>query len=524
MEGVAAESGVARRAPRARQAGRVLGRQPHHDRRHDGDLLHRGRRRALRGLRLAGAAPRRRRRPRRDRRASWRGAADEARPTLVVTRTHIGIGSPRQDTPKAHGEPLGDENVALTKEDYGWPEDAQFLVPDEVRDAYAAVARARRRGPASCGTTPAMRCARDARRARRASSGAACAASCPPAGPTGLAASRSRTPAPRRHAQSSGQAIDRVAPRLPELVGGSADLAGSNLTDDHGRRRRRAADYAGRNLHFGIREHAMGAIINGMLAHGGVRAVRRRRSSSSATTCARRSGSRRCRACRRSSCSRTTRSYLGEDGPTHQPIEQLASLRAMPNLLVLRPAEAQRDAGGVEGRARAARPPRRARTHAPEARAVPLRRRFAARRRATSRAAAYVLREATGGAPEVVLIAHRQRGARSRSRAATRLEEDGTPTRVVSMPCQELFVEQPREYRDAVLPPRVRARVVGRGGRHVRLGALRGRCRRDGRHRPVRPLGARRPGGGRARHQRSTRVVAARAPHARDRRTAGRRT
>jgi transketolase len=380
--------------------------------------------------------------------------ADEARPTLVVTRTHIGIGSPRQDTPKAHGEPLGEENVRITKRNYGWPEDSSFLVPDEVRDEYAKVAeRGAEAGRAWDEAMAAWSAAHPelARELERRVDGEL------PAGwADALVAESFEDAGAAATRQSSGKAINLVAPHLPELVGGSADLAASNLTTIDGGGDVTAADYAGRNLHFGIREHAMAAILNGVHAHGGVRAFGGTFLIFSdymrpAIRLAALQGLPSIYVFTHDSV------YLGEDGPTHQPIEQLASLRAIPNLLVLRPAEANETLAAwkvaIEQTAR------------PVALALTRQKLAPFTYGGDSRLAgadvergAYVLREATGGKPEVLLVATGSE-VHTALAAAARLEDDGTPTRVVSMPSQELFAEQPREYREQVLPPAVRARV-----------------------------------------------------------------
>jgi transketolase len=384
---------------------------------------------------------------------------DESRPTLVVTRTHIGIGSPRQDTPKAHGEPLGEENVRLTKQNYGWPEDAQFLVPDEVRAAYASVAE---RGSAAGSAWDEQYRALEtehpdlAAEYRRTMQG-----ELPADWAKDLVAASFEDAGGAATRQSSGQAINLIAPRLPELIGGSADLAASNLTTITDGGELTAANYAGRNLAFGIREHAMGAIINGLHAHGGVRAFGGTFLIFSdymrpAIRLAALQGLPSIFVYTHDSV------YLGEDGPTHQPIEHLASLRAMPNLLVVRPAEANETLAAWKVAIE--------QTDRPVALALTRQKLEPFRYGGDSKLAgadvergAYVLREATGGTPELVLIATGSE-VHTALAAATRLEEDGTPTRVVSMPCQELFNEQPREWREQVLPPRVRARVAVEAG------------------------------------------------------------
>ncbi|MCW2956966.1 MAG: Transketolase family protein, partial [Thermoleophilia bacterium] len=381
--------------------------------------------------------------------------ADTSRPTLVVTRTHIGIGSPKQDTPKAHGEPLGDENIRITKENYGWPVDETFLVPDAVREAYAAVGERGAELRASWDRTmeaygsdqPEL-----AEEFRRRMSGEL------PAGwADDLVAEGFEDAKPAATRQSSGRALALLAPRLPELVGGSADLAASNNTDIADGGDVTATNYDARNLRYGIREHAMAAITNGIHAHAGLRAF-------GATFLI---FSDYMRPAIRLSALMGLPSlwvfthdsiFLGEDGPTHQPIEQLAALRAIPNLVVLRPAEANETLAAwkvaIEQRTR------------PVALALtrqglePFRYGGGSKLRgAEVERGAYVLREATGEAPEVIIVGTGSEVHLALA-AAERLEADGTPTRVVSMPSTELFLEQPREWRDFVLPPAVRARVT----------------------------------------------------------------
>jgi transketolase len=244
-------------------------------------------------------------------------------------------------------------------------------------------------------------------------------------------------------------------------VGGSADLAASNLTTITDGGELTAGNYAGRNIAFGIREHAMAAIINGLHAHGGVRAFG---GTFLIFSDYMRPSIRLAALQGLPSIFVFTHDsvYLGEDGPTHQPIEQLASLRAMPNLLVLRPAEANETlAAGKVALEQTDRPVALALTRQ---KLEPFR--YGGDSKLAGAAVergAYVLREATGGRPEVTIIATGSE-VHTALAAATRLEEDGTPTRVVSMPCQELFLEQPREYRDQVLVPASRARVAVEAG------------------------------------------------------------
>jgi transketolase len=384
--------------------------------------------------------------------------ADE-RPTLVVTRTHIGIGSPRQDTPKAHGEPLGEENIRITKENYGWTHEP-FFVPEEVRESYAAVGeRGAEAGSAWDAAMDAYRTAHPelAEEFRRRMHG-----ELPEGWAQELTATSFEDAGPAASRQSSGQALNLIAPHVPELIGGSADLAGSNLTDILDSTSVSAEDFSGRMLHFGIREHGMGSIINGIHAHGGLRAF-------GATFLV---FSDYMRPAIRLSALMGLPSiwvythdsvHLGEDGPTHQPIEHLASLRAMPNLLVLRPAEANETLAAWKIAVE--------QTDRPVAMALTRQKLAAFRYSDGSRfngaqveRGGYILREAhDGAAPAVILMATGSEVELALA-AADQLEQDGTGVRVVSMPCHELFLEQSQAWRDEVLPPSIRARVSVEAG------------------------------------------------------------
>jgi transketolase len=385
-------------------------------------------------------------------RAVAEAKADEARPTLVVTRTHIGYGSPnKQDTAKAHGEPLGKDEIVLTKQAYGWPGTEPFHVPAEVS---AHMREARTRGTALHdqwsaafaayrAAWPAEAAELDRRWAGRLPDG--WEAKLPSFTPeTGAQASRN----------ASGVVLNAVAPALPELIGGSADLSGSNLTMLKDVPKFSRATPAGRNLHFGIREFGMGAILNGISLHGGfipyggtflVFADYMRP------------------AIRLAALMGTQAIYvlthdsigLGEDGPTHQPVEHLASLRVIPNLLVLRPADANEVAEAW----------RVALAHRTGPVALVLtRQKLACPDRAAgfgaasgTRQGAYVLKEAAGGAPQVVLMATGSEVGIALD-AQKALAEAGVRARVVSAPSLELFAAQDAAYHASVLPagvPRV---------------------------------------------------------------------
>ncbi|MBC7461079.1 MAG: transketolase, partial [Thermoleophilia bacterium] len=328
-------------------------------------------------------------------------AKADDRPTLVVTRTHIGIGSPLQDTSKAHGAPLGAENIRTTKRGWGWPEDSEFLVPDEVREEYAVVAE---EGAAdNAGWTARFdtyraaypELAREFERQLRGE--------LPSGWADDLVATSFEGSGELATRQTSGQAIELLAARVPELIGGSADLAESNLTHIPNTSNVEAGSYEGRTLNFGIREHAMAAIVNGVHAHGGLRAF-------GATFLI---FSDYMRPAVRLSALMGLPSiwvythdsiFVGEDGPTHQPIEQLASLRAIPNLVVLRPAEANETLAAWKLALE--------QTDRPVALALTRQKLQpfqygggSVLQGAQVDKGAYVLREASGGTPEVIIVA-----------------------------------------------------------------------------------------------------------------------
>ncbi len=393
--------------------------------------------------------------------------AESDRPSLILVRTHIGFGSPEQDSFKAHGSPLGADNVRKTKQKLGWPTEPDFLIPDAALkhlrtavdlgdkneaawnknvDAYAQAfpelheeLQYRLRGelpPGWDADIPVF--AADAK---------------------GLATR-----------EASGKIMNAIAPKLHALSGGSADLDPSTKTalkdlgdfnpppaqnDDQQGSDGGGWSYAGRNLHFGVREHAMGAIVNGLAAHGGfipygatflifsdyMRPPLR---------LAALMGLHVVHVFTHDSLA------LGEDGPTHQPVEQLASLRAIPNLIVIRPADANETA--VAWRV------------ALETRAQPVllvltrqelptldRTRYASADGV--RRGAYVLSDAANGAPDLILIASGSEVGLIVA-AAERLQKEGHAVRCVSMPSWELFDALPQAERDAILPPAINARLA----------------------------------------------------------------
>jgi transketolase len=375
------------------------------------------------------------------------------RPTLIIVDSHIGYGSPhKQDTNAAHGEPLGEEEVRLVKKFYGWPEDAKFLVPDGVREHFReGIGRRGSDLHAQWSDLFARYSKEYPDLAERLSHmqhhelPAGWDKNLPtfPADAKGIATR-----------ESSGKVLNVVAQNIPWLIGGSADLATSNKTTlkFEGAGDFQAGTYAGRNLHFGVREHVMGASVNGINVSG-IRAFGATFFNFSDYM----------RASIRLAALMECPSIfifthdsigLGEDGPTHQPIEQLASLRAMPNLIVLRPGDANEvtEAWKIIAQLKSS----------PVA-LVLTRQNLPTLDRSKYAAAsgvgkgAYVLADA-GGKPDVILL-----GTGSEVslcvEAYEKLRAEGVKARVVSMPSWEIFEQQDAAYKDSVLPPDVTARV-----------------------------------------------------------------
>jgi len=381
--------------------------------------------------------------------------AETGRPTLIIVDSVIGYGAPhKQGTHAAHGEPLGADEVRAAKRFYGWPEDETFLVPDEVRAHFAQGMRERngelRREWEALFTRYAEQypdLADQLNRMQRRVLPEGWDADLPafPADAKGLAGR-----------DANGKVLNAVAQRVPWLVGGSADLAPSNksrLTFE-GARDFSADDRAGRNLHFGVREHAAAAVANG-LALSKLRAYQ---AGFLIFSDFQRGALRLSALMELPLIHMYTHDSIGvgEDGPTHQPIEHLASIRAMPGVIDLRPA----DANEVVEAWRVLMPIR----HEPVALMLsrqPLPTLDRTRYAPASGLArgAYVLADPPEGEPQVILIATGSEVAMT-VEAYEQLTADGIRARVVSMPSMELFDKQPRSYRDEVLPPSVTARVA----------------------------------------------------------------
>jgi len=377
------------------------------------------------------------------------------RPTVIILDSHIGYGSPhRQDTAAAHGEPLGEEEVRLAKRAYGWPEDAKFLVPDGVREHFAAGIGARgaalrrawtERFAAYRAAHPELASEIDQMQRRELPAGWDRGLPVFPADPKGIAGR-----------DASGQVLNVLAQNVPWLLGGSADLGPSNKTTLKypGAGDFQADNRGGKNLHFGIREHAMGAIVNGLA----LSKLRPFGASFFIFSDYARPAIRLAALMELPSLFVFTHDAMGdgEDGPTHQPVEQLASLRAIPGLVTLRPGDANEV---VEAYRTVLQLAHRPAVLALSRQPLPtLDRRTYAPASGVARGA-YVLADAPGGAPAVILIASGSELSLA-VEAHQKLLADGIRSRVVSMPSWDLFEAQAQAYRDSVLPPAIRARIA----------------------------------------------------------------
>jgi transketolase len=390
------------------------------------------------------------------------GAVDSARseterPSLIIVRSHIGFGSPnKQDTSGVHGSPLGAEEVKLTKRAYGWPEDEHFLVPsralEHMREAVDRGADAESEWHARF---DAYRAAHPelAEQFENALDGRL------PSGWDAGLPSYDEADGPMATRKASGAALNAIADHLPWLIGGSADLAPSNNTLIEGSGDFGPDNYAGRNVRWGIREHVMAAASTGMALHGGLRPY-------AATFFVFTDYAR--PAIRLAALMRQPVIYvmthdsigLGEDGPTHQPIEHLAALRAMPGLRVIRPADANETVEAWrEAIVRRDGPTMLVLTR----QGVPVIRVDGPGRAIGLQMGAYILEDAEDADPDLILIA-------SGSEVALALEarrvliDSGVATRVVSMPSWEIFREQETAYQHEVLPPDVPNRLAIEAG------------------------------------------------------------
>ena len=379
--------------------------------------------------------------------------SDTERPTMVVTRTVIGYGSPhKQNTEKAHGEPLGKDEVVLAKQTLGYPSTEPFFVPKEALDDWRQVkakgaklhAEWNARWAAYVGAHPV-----DAKELERRLAGEL------PHGWQEKIPSFTRDNGNVASRAASNVVLNALAPVIPELIGGSADLTPSNGTALKGSENFSATNRCGRYVHFGIREHGMAAIMNGIALHrglipfGGTFLIFSDYMRPSVRLAAL-MGQHVLFIYTHDSIG------LGEDGPTHQPIEQLSALRAIPNLVVIRPADATETAEAWKAALTT--------KHSPVA-LVLTRQKLGFIDRETYASAsglqrgAYVLAESSGGAPQAVLMSSGSEVALV-LKAHQKLTDAGVRTRVVSMPSMELFERQTPSYRESVLPPGVKRLAI----------------------------------------------------------------
>jgi transketolase len=384
-------------------------------------------------------------------------AKASTRPSLIICRTHIGFGLPtKQDTSKAHGEPAGSEELAGAKKKLGWPAEPKYYIPDDVlahfREAVTRGKELEVKWQARLGEYRKDHPELHNELVRRLEG------RLPESWDKGMPAFAADPKGIATRA-ASGKVINALATRLPEMMGGSADLTGSNKTWIDGSPSYQAHSPEGRNLFFGVREHAMGAIVNGLSVHGGIIPF--------AGTFFVFSDYMR-PAIRISALAGYPSIWvfthdsigLGEDGPTHQPIEHLASLRAMPDLVVIRPA----DANEVTEAWRVAISRRTGPTLIALSRQnLPVFDRSICNPASGLTRGAYVLRDTGKGTPEIILI-----GTGSETylalEAAEILAAESIKVRVVSFPSWKLFEQQDKSYQDSVFPPKVTARLVVEAG------------------------------------------------------------
>ncbi|MFH1090639.1 MAG: transketolase [Pseudomonadota bacterium] len=380
--------------------------------------------------------------------------SEQEAPSLIVIRTHIGYGSPKQDSASSHGEPLGAEAVKATKEFFGWPQEPMFYIPEEAPPHFAQVkaeGQAAEKEWQNLWTEYGRKFPEEAEQFERNLRG-----ELPSGWEAGLPEFEPGQ-GPMATRVASGKIINALAPVLTNMIGGSADLAPSNKTFIEGYPACGQGQPCARNIHFGVREHAMAAIVNGLALHGGLipyggtflvfsdymRPALRLSALMGAP-----------------SIFVFTHDSIGvgEDGPTHQPVEQLAALRAIPDFTVIRPAEANETAQAWRLALLRRKPTALAltRQNVPvlDKRQYPIDQGVAR--------GAYVLAEADG-APEVILIATGSE-VHLALEAKQSLAAEGLKARVVSMPSWELFAAQSKEYQDQVLPPKIKARLAIEAG------------------------------------------------------------
>lgn len=375
--------------------------------------------------------------------------ADKTRPTMITVKTQIGYGCPaKQGKASAHGEPLGEDNVRELKENLGFPADKDFYVPDEVYDNYKSIAREKAKEEqkwnqlfsAYCTEFPDMEKLWKQYHDEHAADSL-----------LDDEAFWSYEDKPQATRNLSGIMINRIKDILPNFIGGSADLAPSNKTEMSGAGDFSKDNYAGRNLHFGVRELAMAAIGNGLALHGGLKPYVATFFVFSDYTKP---------MARLSSLMQLPLTFVfthdsigvGEDGPTHEPVEQLAMLRALPNFSVYRPADATETAAAWYY----------AISNKTTPTALALTRQNLPQLKGSSKEAlkgGYVIADSDKEMPDAILIASGSEVSLAVD-AREQLKEEGIDVRVVSMPCMDVFEQQSEEYRESVLPKAIRKRVA----------------------------------------------------------------
>jgi transketolase len=377
------------------------------------------------------------------------------RPTFIILDSHIGYGSPhKQDTAEAHGEPLGEDEVRLAKRSYGWPEDAKFLVPDGVREHFAAGigargAKARRQWAdlvaSYAGKNPELANEIDLMQRRELPAGWDHNLPVFPADPKGIAGR-----------EASGKVLNILAQNIPWFLGGSADLGPSNKTTlkFDGAGDFQADNPSGKNLHFGIREHAMGAVVNGLA----LSKLRPFGATFFIFSDYARPAIRLSALMELPTIMVFTHDAMGdgEDGPTHQPVEHLASLRAIPGLVTLRPGDANEV---VEAYRYVVQLRHQPAVFALSRQPLPTLDRGKYEPATGVAQGAYILADAAGGNPDLILIASGSEVSLAVD-AYEQLVKEGVKARVVSMPSWDIFERQTADYRNSVLPPNVKARVA----------------------------------------------------------------
>ncbi len=382
---------------------------------------------------------------------------DKGRPSFIAVRTHIGYGSPnKQDKSAAHGEPLGEEEIRLTKENLGWPIEPPFLIPDEASIHF--------RQAIDKGEEIEARWQKDFSSYKEANPDLAREWDIWMNGnlPEGWDSDIPDFPADKKGMATrvaSGSVLNAVAPHLPNLLGGSADLAPSNKTEIKGEKDFQTDIYEGRNLRFGVREHAMGSILNGMALHGGLIPY-------GGTFLVFSDYMR--PAIRLAALMDLKIIYifthdsigLGEDGPTHQPIEHLSALRTIPNLTVIRPCDANETSEAWRYALESQKGPV---ALALSRQNLPTLDRTTFAPASELSKGAYILHDAKDGKPDVILIATGSEVPIALE-AYEKLEEKSVKARVVSMPSWELFDKQAEDYQCQVLPSEIKSRIAIEAG------------------------------------------------------------